>query len=784
MTSLRYAWRSLRKSPGFVTVAVLALGIGLGLSTTMFAVMDAVLNPYVAFDKPNDLYSVNWWFGRRNPMRPAELYRYLRDNTHSFEGVAATGWGSVATLQGADGEPIDVGMRVASPRWFTMTGVHVERGRAFTEADGEDVIMLSHELWTRIFGKRKQLQGATVTLNGKTLVVVGVLPRGTDRGSAWTPLPANIETTNVTAYLRPWVRLGAGVSREQADRELKLLAGRLTEQYHAREAPFSFELSPVVERREELKDIHKAMVGSALAVLLIACVNLAHLMLTRGLAKRRELALRLALGASRWAVVRQMFTECAIITVGGMAIGGLIALWGTDLLQNRMPPEVAWVGLVRPQLSWRVFALGGAAATLSAVLFGLLPAMRVAFNLNLDEPMKDDAGTTTGRVRYRYNPLVMAEVGLALVLMMGGGLLVRTLHELQREKADTNEDTLLRGWYYMQRSPDTTVHRSQPSLQSVLTTIAGVPGVLETAFMGGRNPPGGAVSGEQTEDSTHTITMQYYPVVSTTYLHVVGLPILRGRDFEPGDASGPGVAIIDALAAQHLYPGEEAVGRMLKLGSPPSNAPWVRIIGVARSPKSREGDARYAPQAQVWLAMRDTVLEAGFAIRAASTDPKIPAAIVRRLRQMSGFGVSVMPWDFSHRAEIASRGFLAKVFVTMGAVALGLSALGLYGVLAYAVTRRMREFAVRVALGADAKTLRKMVLHDGFVMLLGGIGVGAFFALATSRLLDSVLIAVLPSDVVSLVFCEVILIGAGLAAAAGPARRAARANPMDILRAV
>jgi putative ABC transport system permease protein len=291
-------------------------------------------------------------------------------------------------------------------------------------------------------------------------------------------------------------------------------------------------------------------------------------MMTRGLAKRRELALRLALGASRGAVVKQMFTECALITIGGAALGAIIAFWGTDLLQNRMPPEVAWVGLVRPQLSWRVFALGAGAAALSSVLFGLLPAMRVAFNLNLDEPLKDDAGTTTGRVRYRYNPLVIAEVGLALVLMMGGGLLLRTVHQLQQEKSDTNDDTLWRGWVYLQRTQDTTVHRIIPTRRALQATIAGVPGVVEFAFRGGRQPRGGVISGEQTQDSTHTITMQSYPIVTPGYLHVVGLPILRGRDFEPGDAAGPGVAILDALAAQRLYPGEEAVGHMEMSGMP------------------------------------------------------------------------------------------------------------------------------------------------------------------------------------------------------------------------
>jgi putative ABC transport system permease protein len=784
MTNLRYAWRSLARSPGFVTVAVLALGLGLGLSTTMFAVLDAVVNPYVAFQDPPTLFRMNWWFGRRNPMPTAELYRYVRDHTRSFAGYAPVGFAQVA-IDLPNREPADVFVTRVTPGWFTVTGIRPELGRVFTASDGDDAIILSHELWRRWFGLRRSLTGATLTVSGSTRSVIGVVPRGSGEG-LWLPLPSNIETTGSISYVRPWVRLKPGVTLAQATDELKALANQLTVRYDARQAPFSFELSPVVDRREEIRDIHKAMLGSALAVLLIACVNLAHLMMTRGLARRRELALRLALGAGRGTVVRQMFTECLLITLAGCAVGAAVALWGADILQNRTPPEVGWVGLVQPQLSWRVFALAALAAALSAVLFGLLPALRVAFDLNLDEPLKDDAGTTTGRVRYRYNPLVMAEVGLALVLMMGGGLLLRTVHELATEGQDVNAETLWRGYAFMRRGANDTASAPPPPRRALESAMRGVPGVIDLAFISGHSllNYGGLVAAEQSEDSSRWLTVRDFEVVSPSYLTVMGLPILRGRNFEPGDASGPGVAILDPLTARRLYPDTDPVGHMIKLGAPLSNGPWVRVIGVARSPKERDGDGRYAPKPTFWVCRLDTAYTGGFVVRAASPDARVPAMLTRQLRQLPGLGVWIGPWDFAHRSEMLSRAFLAKVFVTMGAVALGLAALGLYGVLAYAVTRRMREFAVRVALGADGRQLLRMVLHDGFVMLLGGIGVGAFFALGASRLLDSVLVSVMPSDVVSLAISEALLISAGLAAAWLPARRASRANPMDILRAV
>jgi len=765
-----------------VAVAILALGLGLGLSTTMFAVLDAALNPYVAYRNPQELYSINWWFGRRSPMTPPELYRYVRDNTHSFEGVVPVAlWGQAALS--SNGTTSQVGVKRVTPRWFSLVGITPRLGRGFTAADGEDVVLLGPDLFRRLFGLRRNLAGTTVMLDGRLHTVVGVMPRGSGDAGVVLPLPPTVETSGVTAgYIRPYVRLRHGVTLSHAQAELKRLATLLTDRYGQREAPFALELNPVMDRREELKDIHKAMVGSALAVLLIACVNLAHLMLARGLAKRRELALRMALGASRGTVIRQMFAEAAIVTLGGSAFGALVTIWGADFLRNRMPREVQWIGLVQPQLSWRVFALAAGTAALSAMLFGLVPAMRVAFSLSLDEPMKDDSGTTTARTRGRFNPLVIAEVALALVLMMGGGLLLRTVHQLTEEQPDYDVRTLWQAWLSPKRTGDTV--GALPSRDAVSATVLATPGVRDLAFVAFKAPAGMVVSAELTADSNRTITMRSYPTVSASYLKVRGLPILRGRDFEPGDAAGAGVAILDAVAAQQLYAGQDAVGDMLKLGGPVNTAPWVPIVGVVRSPRDLEGEGRYAPQPHVFVSMGGSQGGGHMLIRTLTDDRKTATAITQRLLELPGVsGGGVWPYDFQRQSDIVSRTFLAKMFVGMGAVALGLAALGLYGVLAYAVTRRMREFAVRIALGAEPRRLLKMVLYDGFVMLLAGIGIGAFAALMASRWLDSVLIAVLPSDVVTLVISEAVLITAGVGAALVPARRASRANPLDILRA-
>ncbi len=785
MTAIRYAWRSLARSPGFVVIAILALGLGLGLSTTMFAVLDAVVNPHVPYRAADRLFNVSWRLPPRvQGITSADLYRTLRDDARSFAEVAPAAAGALSYESGAESREIQVAH--VAPRYFGVMGAKPRLGRVFTEADGDDAIVLGQALWRREFGLRRSVEGATITLGDRTYRVLGVLPRGATHPfgytEAWIPAPPGHEEYG---RFQPVVRLQDGMTIEAASEELAGLARLLTERHDTRGAPLGFNLYPVTRREERLRDIHVAMVGSALVVLIIACVNLAHLMLARGLAKRREFALRMAVGASRAAVVRQMFTECALITAAGAALGGVLALWGADLLTNRMPSEVSWVGLIQPQLSWRVFTVAAAAAASAAVLFGLLPAIRVALDVDVGEPLKDGAGTT-GRLRHRYSPLVIAEVALALVLMMGGALLLRTVQQLQKEEFGFDTRTLQRSYVMtqMRQSPsDTATPRVRR--EDVLAAVQAVPGVLDAAFVGNGAPRSGALTAEMVYgDSTRTLNMRTFPVVSASYLRTLGLPILAGRNFEPGDASGAGVAILDPIAAQRLYPRQDPVGKMIKLGAPAADAPWIPIIGVARNPMVLEGRDVH-PEPQVWVTRPATVTSGTLVIRTVSRDARVAVEIRRRLVALPGVrGIFMQPYAYQRDATLASRAFLARVFVAMGAVALALAALGLYGVLAYAVGQRMREFAVRIALGAEASQLFRMVLHDGAVMLLAGTGIGAFAALAATKYLDAVLEGIYRTDVLSLAAAELVLIAVGLAAALAPARRAVKANPLDILRAV
>lgn len=803
MVALRYAFRSLSRSPGFVAVAILALGLGLGLATTMFGIMDAVVHPYLPYRDPGELVNLSWRLPRRATVSGADVLQAMR----RIDAIA------VVVPLAYETQPLEMGERSAeigvarvTPEYFATMGVRPRLGRVLAESDAPETAVLSQGLWRKLYGLRRSVAGATIRLGDITYRVAGVLPEGATHplgAQAWTPLPPDWQLRGqafALARLKPGINDGTIATQLVA--LAKQLSDRLLDTATAREGRIAFNVTRVQQTGEELSDIHFAMVGASVVVLLIACANLAHLMLARGFAKRRELAVRMAIGAGRGTIVRQMFTECAIITACGAALGALVALWGADVIANRMPADVAWVGLVRPHLSWRVFATGAAAAITAAIVFGLVPAVGVALDVSLDEPLKDGAGTTA-KQRHRYSPLVIFEVAIALVLVMAGSLLIRSVREAQRHQLGFRTEELMSGLVYVNRCAlDSTLtlcriqhgrwgaHGMHTTHEEILTALRSAPGVADVAFESQGVPKGGLVTAEQTGDSTRTVFFQYYRVVSPSYLRTVGLPVLRGRDFEPGDLARPGgAAIIDPVLALQLYPHDDPVGHMVKLGSPSSTAPWVPIIGVARNPSVLDPASDAPPAPAIWVAappVKNSFMFEQVVIRA--LPGHVARAGVALKRAMTGvpgvYNIRVEPHAATQNAVLHSRRFLSSVFVTLGLVALALAGLGLYGVLAFAVGQRMREFAIRLALGAASRDVGRMVAHDAAVMILAGTGIGAFISLAATRYIDAVLSGVYRTDAVSLVIAELLLFLVGSAAAFAPARRAVSANPLDIIRAV
>jgi putative ABC transport system permease protein len=806
LRDLRYALRTLRRSPGFVVVAVLSLGLGLGLTTTMFGLLDAVRHPYAPLARADALFRVGWRYYVKNVrITPFDMYQNVRDNTTSFDALLPVTSFQEVVLVGSEQRQ---GYAARVPvRFFDVLGVRPERGRSFTPAEeSEDVAVISHTLWKRGFQGRKSLSGLHITIGDRTYSVIGVMPRGMTYpfgAVAWLPLSSAVERTGIgMGFVIPFVRLKPGISRDAASAELAVLAQRLNAMYAEAQNPFKIDLYPVTDDPIKLKDIHFAMLGGAVFVLLIACANLANLMLARGLNARRDLALRLAIGASRLAVVRQMFVECAIVAVAGGAVGAVLSVWGADILSSRIPRELEWVGILEPQLSWRVFAMAALAAALSAVIFGLLPAIRVVSSVSLDEPLKEGSANTTARMRHRYSGLVVVEVALALALMMGAGLLAKVVHHLTTMDYAFPARKIVKAWAFADMD---TAHMQNPELAraelarrraDVITRIGSLPGVVGAALEADAlNNPGGAISAERTTDSVPQFNTLGFPVVTSGYVLAMGFQVVQGRDFLQGDESGPGVAILNETAAHVLYPHGSALGHMVKLGSAPSRAPWVPVVGIVHTgPMRVQLTNEWVDQPRIFVARgypsdpktqfvnRTVTLIA----RTEREDPTFPNVLERTLRSAgwSVFGGGVSQYLANEQSEIRTRGFLARLFAIMATFALGLAAVGLYGVLAYAVTRRMREFGVRVAVGAQKQDILRLIAHDSTVMVLAGTAVGGFLALGTSFILEAYLIGVYPTDAWTLVISETVLFAAAAIASVNPALRAMRANPLEILRAI
>jgi putative ABC transport system permease protein len=792
LRELRFALRSLRRGRGFVAVAVLSLGLGLGLVTTMFAILDAATHPWVPFRDAGRVWVVHYWVSQRDArFQTSWVVAALRQRTRAFDAILPYGISSMS-VSGAAGGPGDDTARTmvarVPPRLFAVLGFQPLRGRVLEASDvGHGAAVVSDAFWKTRFAGRRTLAGASVAVGDRRYDVVGVVPNGGAtfsmfNAAVWLPAtdPPRLGQEELSYVI---VKLKPGITEAGGDSDLAAVGAYLTRTYGMGQAPFAFHLWPLRNDPMRLGTIHYAMLGAAIAVLLIACANLANLMLARGLARRREVALRLAIGASRAAVVRQMFAEGVILTVAGAALGVALALWGVAILKGTVPRDLWWLGAVRPRLSWRVFLLTFLAAGGAATIFGLIPAARVAGAVSLDEPLKDGAGTTA-RLRRRYSALVIVEVALTLVLLMGAGLLIKTVHRLASYEFNFPARQLLRGWI-MPRT-DTPGAPLRIELNAV-AAVQHVPGVVDAAVETYHRPLGLAFSAEMDADTTRVLNLERYSIVTPGYLRTMGLPVLRGRDFDAGDLEGDGVVILNSAAAARLYPRGDAVGRMVKLGSPASGARWVRVVGVCRTQlEGRPGAAVAVPYGYVAADPGPTmVLPPQLVVRTTSRDPRIAAAI---RASMGGLDLrappSVSPYLSDWEAQVHAQALLARLFVLMGAFALVLASVGVYGLLAYTASRRLREFAVRIAVGAARRDVLALVLHDGLVMILAGTGLGAFVAFWAMGLIGTLLEEqqVPRTDVLTLIAVEAVLVAVATAAALGPALRAMRADAIEILR--
>ncbi|MCG3161665.1 MAG: hypothetical protein JMDDDDMK_02862 [Acidobacteria bacterium] len=817
---LRFGLRTMRKSPALTLVAVLSLALGIGANTAIFSVVNALMLRPLPFRQPERLVKVfqsqpDPAKGRLPSLWAYPRFEILRDHNRSFAAVAGFAQTS-HNLTGAD-TPERLQVEIVSASYFPLLGVEAAAGRAFTADEDRApetnlAAMLSFGLWQRRFGGDPQVIGKTIDLDNHVFTVVGVAPPGF-RGQNGT---ADVWTTMMAAPLlrfkrtlaapnNYWfqvvARLKDGVSLEQAQADLQQVGELIEQKYPGPKQTLTGNaktpaLAPLQAARVDpaIKKSFLILLAAVGMVLLIACANTANLLLARAVTRRREFALRSALGAGRLRLARQSLTESALLALLGGALGVLVARWAIALLKNFRPSDDAqfWSSYTRTfdfftiNLDWRVLSFNFALALLVGALFGLAPAIRSSF-INVNETLKEGAsGSSVGvhglRRLSARSLLVVGEIALSLVLLIGAGLMIRSLARLQAVNPGFAPENVL-----TMAAPSRT---AKPEFyEQLLARVQALPGV-EAASVGSTAPLLGYASKTvmdiegRAADGPVGVGLHS---VSPGYFRTLGVNLLKGRVFTEQDRVGaPRVAIINQAAAEKLFPNEDPIGKRIRPYVDPeyqTNEKFVEIVGVAAN--ARYGRLEEAVEPDVYLSSLQPTDAAQTLIVRTSVDPTTIAAAVRResLALDRNVPLTAVQTMKERVAEVTSRTrFIAVLLGLFAALALLLAAIGIYGVMAYSVSARTREMGIRIALGAQTRDVMRLVMRDGLILLAAGLAIGSIAAFAAARVLRSQLYEVSSGDPMTFVAVALLLAAVACLACYFPARRASKADPMTALR--
>ena len=800
---LRHAARALRRSPGFTTVAVLCLALGTGANAAIFSVVNTVLLRPLPYPQPERLVRLYETMRDQAGWQGSVSFANFLDwraEAKSFDALAAYSTGS-RNLQGVE-VPERVVTLAATSNLLDLTGARPIAGRAFTESDDDPgaarVALLNEDLWRRRFGGDQGIIGRTINLNGTLHTVVGVVPAtfdfpaGGDVTAVIVPLvpPANVEGTRGSRALAVLGRLRAGVTPDEATREMMQIALRLEEQYPG---PMANRGVDVVSLREVTVGRHRqtllVLLGAVALVLLIACANVANLLLARSAARRNEVAVRLALGAGRGLLIRQFLVESALLSVVGTAIGALIA-WGAlvgmrALLVGAIPLTTTLT------LDLRVLAFLAAIAAITGLVVGLVPAVQIS-GTHLRENLTDAASrtTSTGTQQRFRSALVVGELALSLVLLIGAGLLMRGFYLLQRTEPGLVAENVLTAHVAIPSGTYTPDQVAPRLLAPILERVRAIPGVRSA----------GAVSMLPIQDAwtnfSYAVVGEPAPepgkgplaelrVASPGFFESLGIPLKRGRTFEERDGlSGETVIVVNEALANAHFAGRDPIGQQLTgMGNTP-----MRIIGVVGDVRQaglhlaplREVYFPYqAPQVLGWLSSMSLVIRT--AVEPQSLAPAVSAAVRAVDRDQPVYRVLTMEQIISE--SLSGRRLSLWLLGVFAGIALILSAAGLYGVISYLVTQRTREIGIRIALGAKSRDVVRLMMGRGAVLIAIGLVLGLVGALAFTRWLESMLYGVGTRDPLTFATIPLVLVTVALLATYLPARRASRLDPMIALRA-
>jgi putative ABC transport system permease protein len=802
LQDLRYGLRTLRKNPGFALVAVLTLALGIGANTAIFSVIDAALLRPLPYDRPEQLVDISTLHMNGNPMVIAPDFKAWQAQSRVFDAIGAFGLYFNAYSQGANltglGEPAHVHVHSVTVGFFQMLGVRPVLGRGFSadeeQAGHNRVALLSAAVWRRDFGGDRNVLNRTIHLDGMPYTIVGVMPAGLlyPPGDLWVPMV--LDASNSLPQSADWPmlyvigRLNPAVSLTQARADLEVLTHRLDAQFapgrRKNRSRWHVEIIPLRQLLAgDVGHLLLILLAAVSFVLLIACANLANLLLARAAARSKEVAVRATLGAGRARLVRQFLAESALLAVFGGGLGSLVGLWAEGAMKQLIPPELPADARLDPWIL--AFVIGISAG--AVFLFGLIPALS-ASRVDVNETLKEGGERSgLGRGTHRLRGLlVVTETALALVLLMGAGLLARSVLRLTAVDLGFDPHHLLLGEADLPITLIDQPQRQANFFHQALERLRAQPGVEDAAatthypvsvFNALAN--GVLVSGEAPPEGGKPVSVAY---VSPEIFRTLGVPLLQGRFFTAQDAGNARkVAILNESEVRSAFEGRDPVGREISLDG--AKGPWREVIGVVADTRNYTLERETWPEIYIPFA-QDPSLVMYFVLRSRG-DPMSLAPSLRRAV------ASVDPNEPVTRIEtmddvvetlVAPRRFKLILLGSFAILALVLGAVGLYGVMSYAVTERTHEIGVRMALGAEGNDVLKLVMGQGFKLTLMGVGLGIAGALALTRFLSSLLYGVKPTDPLTFGAVSFMLVAVALLASYIPARRAARVDPMVALR--
>ena len=804
LQELRFALRALRKAPGVTAIAVLTLALGIGANTAIFSVVNGVLLRPLPYRDPSRIVLLN----ERTPRFPVlsvswQNYKDWRDQSHSFDYVGAVR-NTAMTLSGS-GEAERLTAQMVSANMFEMLGVAPEKGRTFTAAEdsagGGGVVLLGHSLWERRFGASDSVIGQGITLDKKSYTVIGVLPPGLEIMNQSADVMVPIEPWAKTLPddrgwhpgILPIARIKQDVTLEQARSDMALIAKRLEQQY----PDFDTGTEAIVNRMQDqlVQNVRPALwmlLGAVAFVLLIACTNVANLLIARAAVRQREIAIRLALGARRGRIVLQLLSESVLLAAIAAVLGVVIAYAAMPSLLRLAGPTLP--GASHAHIDAFVLAFTMFVSLGAGVLFGLAPAVHTRHVDVRGALSATERGAVSGGTVRLRGALVVVEVAFAMLLLAGAGLLLRSFQKLSRVSPGFTVENILIADLPVSPAAHPNPSERMNYFESIIERALHLPGVTSA---GGATvlPVSGAgsiihfnIQGRPPK-SPHDYVMANYRVATPGYLKTLGIPLLQGRWLQDADREGAPVAVVVNAAMAKLYwPNESPLGKFIMLGTVPDNsAPWMQVVGIVGNMK--QGLAAEAPT-EMYVNFRQAnqvlpVFAMSIVMRTAS-DPRALAGSFRTaVHELDSNQpiVKVRTMEENVATSIAQPRFRTTLLGIFAGVALFLAAIGIYGLMAYAVTQRTREIGVRMALGSRPMDIFRLLIGNGLRLTVIGAAAGIVAALLLTRYLKTMLFEVSANDPLTLAAMALLLIAIAACACYIPARRATRVDPLVALRA-